>query len=89
MINGNVYLPPHEKKTVSHFLFRTVGKKKSFTLFAIVSLISVLDLVGIAVIFPFLQVATQPLFIEKLMGRLGLSGLMSTYTHGQLVGISV
>lgn len=87
MINGNVYLPPHEKKTVSHFLFRTVGKKKSFTLFAIVSLISVLDLVGIAVIFPFLQVATQPLFIEKLMGRLGLSGLMSTYTHGQLVGI--
>ena len=47
-------------KQIARYLLSTIGRRNALTLFGIVCVMSAIDLVSIALIFPFLQVVTQP-----------------------------
>lgn len=73
-----------DKKQIALYLFGTIGRSNAFILLAIACTMSVLDMVGIAVIFPFLQVVTQPDTIEKVSRSLGI-GNSEMLTHKQII----
>ncbi|OIR19133.1 heterocyst differentiation ATP-binding protein HepA [mine drainage metagenome] len=64
-----------------------IGRRRSLTLLAIACLMSVLDLVGIAIIFPFLRVVTEPDFAEKILVHTGIGVWAPSLMHKQVVGI--
>lgn len=53
------------EKRIARYLFSSIGRRNALVLFGIVCAMSVIDLVGIAVIFPFLQAVTQPEVIRR------------------------
>lgn len=70
-------------KQIARYLLNSIGKRNALILFAIVGTMSLIELGGIAVIFPFLQVVTQPEIAEKLVVKFGLAELGLT-THKQI-----
>lgn len=70
---------------VTLFLVHSIGVRNTLLLFATVCIMSLLDLAGIAIIFPFLQVVTQPEVAGKILAKVGVSGtLLAELTHRQL-----
>lgn len=78
--------PPSGEKGIAFYLFGAIGRRKALILFAIVGMMSVLDMVGIAVIFPFLNVVIQPDAVEKILEQLGLRG-PRLLTHKQMIAL--
>lgn len=72
------------QKRITRFLLHAIGRRNALLLFTIVCIMSVLDLVGIAVIFPFLQVIMQPDAGMKMAAFIGLDKAASSLTHVQL-----
>lgn len=72
-------------ESVSHFVLRSVGRRNTLVLFVIAGVMSVLDLIGIAVIFPFLQIITQPDVGEKLLAWSGLDAAGHSLSHKHLI----
>ena len=70
-------------KQIARYLLNSIGKRNALILFAIVGSMSLIELGGIAVIFPFLQVVTQPEIAEKLVAKFGL-GEHGLTTHKQI-----
>lgn len=65
---------------IVRYLLGEIGRRNALVLFSIVCAMSAIDLIGIAVIFPFLKVVTQPDAFEKfnfIQGR--------QFTHSQIV----
>jgi ABC-type bacteriocin/lantibiotic exporter with double-glycine peptidase domain len=71
---------------IASYLFGALGRRNALILFAIVGAMSVIDLVGIAVIFPFLQVVTEPATIEKMVWLANLVSFESL-THEKLIAV--
>lgn len=70
----------------TRFLLQKIGHRNVFLLFATVFVMSLLDLAGIAIIFPFLQVVTQPDVAGKVLAKVGASGtVISAIDHRQLL----
>jgi len=78
--------PPSGEKRIALYLFSAIGRRNALILFAIVGIMSVLDMVGIAVIFPFLHVVIQPDTVEKILEPLGL-GKSELLTHKQMIAL--
>ena len=74
-----------------HFVLQSIGRRKAFLLFLTVCVMSILDLCGIAIIFPFLQVIMQPDYAQNLLLKIRPLGFdLSTLQHSQfciLLGI--
>ncbi|KAF0146424.1 MAG: ABC transporter-like protein [Nitrospirae bacterium] len=69
----------------TRFLLQKIGHRNVFLLFATVFVMSLLDLAGIAIIFPSLQVVTQPDAAEKILAVIGVtSTALLELTHRQL-----
>ena len=68
------------EKRIARYLFSSIGRRNALVLFAIVCAMSAIDLVGIALIFPFLQIVTQP----EAIGRFNLV-LGTLFTYKQIV----
>lgn len=74
-----------EKENTWQFVLDAIGYRSAIILFATVFVMSLLDLAGIAIIFPFLQVVTQPDAAGKVLAKVGVSGTaLSELTHRQL-----
>lgn len=56
-------------KNVINFLVKFAGKKESVLFFIVIFTMSILDLVGIAVIFPYMQIVTHPEFLDKFVNQ--------------------
>ncbi|OYZ76267.1 MULTISPECIES: ABC transporter ATP-binding protein [unclassified Polaromonas] len=59
-----------EDVNVAKFIFEMIGRKNSSILFLILCLMSLFDLLSIALIFPFLQLIMQPSLLEKIYQKL-------------------
>lgn len=68
------------EKRIARYLFASIGRRNALMLFAIVCAMSVIDLIGIAVIFPFLQIVTEPEAIGRFNVVLG-----TQFTYKQIV----
>lgn len=55
------------------FLLREIGRRNAIVLFSALGVVSLLDLVGIAVIFPFLKLLMDPALADAWLGKLGLA----------------
>ena len=56
----------HEDVNVAKYIFSEIGRRNASILFSILILMSLFDLLGIALIFPFLQLVMQPSSVENL-----------------------
>jgi ABC-type multidrug transport system fused ATPase/permease subunit len=65
------------------YLLDSIGRRNAIILLAIVSAISIVELGGVAIIFPFLQVVTEPKISEKLVLKFGL-GQFGITTYQQV-----
>ena len=68
----------------AHYLLATMGRKNVVTLLTIICVASMLDIVGIAIIFPFLQVVTQPDLVSNFFMGKGIS-IVGYLTHEQII----
>lgn len=60
-----------KNKNVPRFILELAGKKEAFFLLLAVVLVSVLDMIGIAVIFPYMQIVANPkILTENMFGRI-------------------
>lgn len=87
MIKNNIMISPQIGEPVSRFLLRAIGRRSAMALFMIVCSMSLLDLVGIAIIFPFLQVVVQAEAAARLTAR--FSWLASLSHHELIVVLGV
>lgn len=72
----------------TRFMLREIGGRKAFILFSIVCIMSALDLAGIAIIFPFLQVLTQPDAAGKVLANAGpFATILSSLKHRELCAV--
>src|SRR3990167_10904596 len=67
------------------FLLREIGRRNAATLFANLGLVSLLDLVGIAIVFPFLKLLTDPTLVRPLLLRVGLDSNLANMPHSTFV----
>ena len=80
VLHDKMKFPPSMEKRITRYLFDSIGRRNALMLFAIVCAMSVIDLIGIAVIFPFLQIVTQPEAIVRFNLVLG-----TLFTYKQIV----
>jgi ABC-type bacteriocin/lantibiotic exporter with double-glycine peptidase domain len=69
---------------IACYLLNTIGKRDALILFFIVGILSVIELGGIAIIFPFLQVIIQPDLKNILLMKLGF-GFFNSISHEQFI----
>lgn len=84
MLNRTVKLIASGDKQIALYLLRSIGRRNAFILLFIVVAMSLIDLIGIALIFPFLQVVTQTDALEKMLRTYGI-GFLEFFTHNQLI----
>jgi ABC-type bacteriocin/lantibiotic exporter with double-glycine peptidase domain len=91
MINTKKVLFNYHDTRIANYLICSIGKRDAFILFLIVGILSVIELGGIAIIFPFLQIIFMP-DVEKLFFmKLGF-GSFDLISHKQFIfmlGISL
>lgn len=71
---------------IARYLLSAMGQKNVFILFTIVCSMSILDVVGIAIIFPFLQIVIQPNTAVKIFTKIGFDDVGSLTTQ-QLIAV--
>jgi ABC-type multidrug transport system fused ATPase/permease subunit len=81
----------NEDVNVAKFIFEMIGRKNSSILFLILCLMSLFDLLSIALIFPFLQLIMTPSLLEKVYQQLpsAFLGYISTDKLFLLIGLSL
>ena len=71
---------------VMRFILGFAGRKETSLLLLLVILMSILDMIGIAIIFPFLQIVIQPDLAGKIISKLGFDDV-GLLTNKQLIVI--
>jgi ABC-type bacteriocin/lantibiotic exporter with double-glycine peptidase domain len=71
-----------QRKIIS-FLMKEAGHRKAYLLFGILCVLSCLDFLGVAIIYPFLRLITEQSLSSKLMNWLGLDENM--WSKSQIV----
>jgi ATP-binding cassette, subfamily B, bacterial PglK len=69
---------------IACYLLNTIGKGDALILFFIVGILSLIELGGIAIIFPFLQLIIQPDLKNILLMKLGF-GFFNSISHEQFI----
>lgn len=67
------------------FLLKEVGRRNAVILFVTLGIMSMLDLAGIALVFPFLKVVTNPSSASPVLSKLGLEWLAAGGDQFRLV----
>lgn len=77
-----------DNMNVVRFILEFAGKRETIILLLAVILISILDMVGIALVFPYIKIVTNPnLLIDRAFGL--LDGIRTMSSHQQVVIISI
>ncbi|MBA4416980.1 MAG: hypothetical protein C0392_03570 [Syntrophus sp. (in: bacteria)] len=71
----------------TRFLLLKMGSRNIIILFILVFVVSILDLAGIAIIFPFLQIVTQPGAAGKVFERIGFGSGVTSLKHEYLCAV--
>lgn len=84
--NSKIKLLFGNNNSVTNYLINAVGRGNAIYLLLIVGVMSILDLLGIAIIFPFLEIIIQPDLGAEVVAKLGfnINGLL---TNTQLIVI--
>jgi ATP-binding cassette, subfamily B, bacterial PglK len=75
---------PISTREVVGFLLQNIGRREVTKLLAVVIAMSLMDMAGVAIIFPFLTLVTQPDYADRLLLRFGLG----PYPHSAVVTFS-
>ena len=67
------------------FLLGEIGRRNAIVLFSNLGLVSLLDLIGIAVVFPFLKLLTEPSLVQPFLEKVGLDSSFSAISHSRFV----